>query len=240
MKGNGIEVGSLAFTTQKAATEYFRAILYRHGLGATIPEPDATELRWLLDRHPYAAQKIGCGVDRFTTQINDAAPGRTTGFLLIRTDGSSTDFSYLTCIKAPSALIDAKRAMRGEITADILAAKRDYFAKHANAAGEICCPLTGNWITIDDADADHGIVRTLDTLIMAFLAARCIKPAADFVDDHADNQYGPRMRDRALAEAWRTYHHELAAIRVVAAAANRAAAAKSKVRKADRQLRLTV
>jgi hypothetical protein len=235
-----IEIGSLTFATQKATVEHFRAILHRHGVGTTIPEPDATELRWLLNRHPWATQKIGCGVDRFTTQINPTPGQRTTEFVIIRTDGSSTEFSYRNCIKAPTALTDAKKAMRAEITPDILAAKEAYFAKHADAAGRIRCPITGEWITSDEADADHAPPRTLDTLIMAFLTARGITPAADFVDDHTDNQHGPQMRDRALADAWQNYHHKLAAIRVVSAAANRARAALSKVRKADRQLQLVV
>jgi Protein of unknown function (DUF3223) len=92
-----IDIGPLRFATQKAAVEHFRAMLYRHGIGVTIPEPDATALRWLLVRHPYAAQKLGSGIVYFSTQYNSALGQQTsTGFVAIRADGSRTDFSYYT------------------------------------------------------------------------------------------------------------------------------------------------
>jgi hypothetical protein len=54
----------------------------------------------------------------------------------------------------------------------------------------------------------------------------------------ADNQYETRLRDPALASAWRDYHHELAVIRVVAKGANLARSHEGRVKKKDAQLRL--
>jgi hypothetical protein len=52
------------------------------------------------------------------------------------------------------------------------------------------------------------------------------------------NQYEPRIKDPALADAWRAYHHKLAVVRVVAKSANLAHSHQGKVREEDRQLRL--
>jgi hypothetical protein len=231
-----IVVGKLTFPTQKAATAHFRTILHRHGAGVRIPEPDATGLCWLLERHPYAAQKVGCGVKYFTTQ-HEAEYG-TLHFVLVRTDDSQTDFSFLHCIKAPTALSDAKQAMRAEVTPDILDAKAEFFRRNANADGKVLCPVSNVWIGPEEADADHAPPHLFGPMATMFLAARGIEPDAGFVDDHGDNLIGPRMRDRALAADWRKYHHRLAAIRVIARVPHRALSSKSKVRKADRKLDL--
>jgi hypothetical protein len=113
-----MQIGELNFKTQKAAVAHYRSILYRYGNGVRISEPDATHLHWLLSRHPNTDQKIGRGVAQRVPEYG------ATGLVLIRMDGSSTDFSYLTCIKAPSDLADAKEALRAEVREDILEAKR--------------------------------------------------------------------------------------------------------------------
>src|SRR4051812_6625892 len=77
------QVGPLLFPTKNAAKEHFRAILYRHAIGGRIPEPDVSELNWLLERHPEADQKIGTGIDHFS--VRPALYG-TRCFEAVRTD----------------------------------------------------------------------------------------------------------------------------------------------------------
>jgi hypothetical protein len=61
---------------------------------------------------------------------------------------------------------------------------------------------------------------------------------AGFIVPQADHQYQARMADRKLADEWRAFHHKMAAIRVVAKAANLARGHESRVKKADKQLNL--
>jgi hypothetical protein len=58
-----VQIGSLDFATKKSAIEHFKAILHRQVLGAAIGGIDATELLWLLERHPEYALKAGAGID---------------------------------------------------------------------------------------------------------------------------------------------------------------------------------
>jgi Protein of unknown function (DUF3223) len=231
-----IEIGSLCFATKSAAVKHFQNILYRHAIGVPIPEPDATELGWLLERHHEYKQKLGAGIDYFITE--NAVYG-TRGFRIIRIDKSSTDFSYLKCIdgKAPTPLSEALRAMRAEVAGDILQKKRDWFGDHAAADGTVLCAISNMPISLDEAHADHAPPRSFGTLAIAFLEARGIDPAA-LVTPSTDNQYEPRIKDPELAEAWRAYHHQLAVIRVVAKSANLARAHQGRVREKDKQLRL--
>jgi hypothetical protein len=231
-----IEVGDLRFATKAAAINHFRGMLHRHPIGVRIPEPDASELGWLLERHPEYCQKQGAGIDYFITE--KTVYGKR-GFRIIRIDKSSTDFSYNCSINgtAPTALSEALRAMRAEVVDDILGKKHDYFREHGGPDGTVPCAITNVPITIDGAHADHAPPRSFGTLAIAFLEALGIDPAT-FITPPADNQYEPRIADPVLAEAWRAYHHKLAVIRVVAKSANLARSHQGKVREKDRQLRL--
>lgn len=231
-----VDLGFAEFGSKSAAKEHFRAMLNRYQAGQTVKAEDAAELECLLDSHPEAADKIGCGVAEF--RVRDAAYG-TICFEVVRTDGSATDFSYASCIDGrASPLQEALRALRQEVQDDIMRAKRDYFAQHADAEGRVLCPVSGVRITIEEAHADHASPLPFAVMAKLFLSARGIVPDRSTVQPPADNQYVPRLADHTLADEWRKYHHQNAAIRVVAAPANRKAAAASKVRKSDRQLKL--
>lgn len=232
-----VEIGALRFPTKDAAKGYFRDILYRHVIGSRIPDPDATALSWLLERHPEVDEKIGAGIDYFS--VRDAIYG-TRCFDIVRTDGSTTDFSFGSCVhgKAPPPLTEAITALRAEVTDDILKKKRDWFHEHGDAEGKVACAITGMRIAIDEAHADHAPPRPFGTLAITFLTARRIQPGPSLVTPPADNQYQPLLADRKLAQEWCDYHHELAVIRVVAKGVNLAMGHDSKVKKKDKQLKL--
>ena len=189
-----------------------------------------------MERHHEYRQKLGAGIDYFITE--NAAYG-TRGFRIIRLDKSSTDFSYPKCIdgKAPTPLSEALKAMRAHVADDILQKKREWFCHHAAADGTVPCAITGMAISLDEAHADHAPPRSFGTLAIAFIEARNID-LETFVTASTDNQYVPRIRDPEIAEAWRTYHHKLAVIRVVSRQANLANAHQAKVRARDKQLQL--
>ena len=79
--------------------------------------------------HPEAGDKIGPGVDSFSVE---RAPGRSFGtrcFWVTRSDGTRTEFSYLTCLsgkaRSPLAdLMDAARAAAGVPTRSPAARRR--------------------------------------------------------------------------------------------------------------------
>jgi len=232
-----IEIGGLSFPTKSAAAEHFREMLYRHYPGQVIGDPDSTQLGWLLERHSESADKFGSGAKSFSVR---AAIFNTRCFEIVRTDGSTTDFSFKNCIdgKAPSDQAQVMAALRAEVTSDILDSKRAWFTEHGDADGKVECAITGARISFDEAHADHAPPISFGTLAVTFLAARGIEPTIELVRPAADNQYQPLLADRALAGVWVAYHHKLAVIRVVAKKANLSRAHEGKVRNKDRQLKL--
>jgi hypothetical protein len=209
-----IVIDSLTFNTQKAATEHFKEILRTHDDGQRIPEPHHTQLRALLDRHTEAAKKIGCGVDYFIIRRN---PAGTRGFWVVRTDGTMIDFSYPHCIRGRdgSHREEVRKALRHEISEEIIAMKNRYFRIHGDSQGRVPCAIGGCPITLDDADADHfptPFVRIAD----GFIAEKGINPpATDWLDWPQDAATPPRLKDRKLADEWRRFHWEIARIRIV-------------------------
>ena len=92
-------IASLTFPTKRAAKDFFREIRDRYKDGERIAREDDGYLRDLVAVHPEAGLKIGCGISHFTVET-DSEFGTTRHFVIHRTDGSSTDVSFLSSIDA--------------------------------------------------------------------------------------------------------------------------------------------
>lgn len=232
-----VDIGGLRFASKGAAEDYFRSMLYRYAVGERIPDPEATELNWLLERHPEFVDKSGVGIEYFN--VRSALFG-TRCFEINRTDSSKTDFSFKSCVngKAPSALSEAITALRAEVAEDILKEKRAWFKANGGTEGKVACALTGIRISQEEAHADQAPPRSFGTLAVTFLKARGIEPDSTFVTTPGDNQYQPRLADPKLAQEWKDFHHDLATIRIVAKRGNLSRSHEGKVKKRDNQLRL--
>jgi hypothetical protein len=92
-----VEIGELQFATKRAATEYFREMLYRYQPGERVADDDAVALAELLRLHPEADEKRGPGVSYFFVQQSESWP--TPCFWLHRVDGSVIEFSFRWCLQ---------------------------------------------------------------------------------------------------------------------------------------------
>lgn len=210
-----LEIGGLFFETKGKATEHFQAILYRYEIGVPIPDPDATQLRWLLDRHPEAAIKIGVGIAHFSVR---SALFNTRCFEVVRTNGETTDFSFGGCIdgKSRTPLTESLQAMRSEVTEEIRQKKWEHFRSSPLPSGNALCAISGREISLEESYADHAPPNTFKSIAERFLAENGIVPTPDFTTPPKDNQYRPSMADRELAAKWRAFYTKQAIIRVVA------------------------
>jgi hypothetical protein len=85
------------------AEDHFRSIRDRFPPSTKIasgPEyEDLIALLTLYDANwPAEETKMGSGVSYFETRINRTNGGRTVGFWVVRTDGTSIDFSFIKAI----------------------------------------------------------------------------------------------------------------------------------------------
>jgi hypothetical protein len=104
MTAKGVDLATLSFPTQRAATQFFGEMLSRYRPGDWVNETDARHLAALLERHTERDEKIGCGVDHFEVVWADYG---TQCFHVVRSDGTGRNFSYHHCIR--SAVDHAKQ-----------------------------------------------------------------------------------------------------------------------------------
>lgn len=219
--------------TQKGATEHFRHIRDRYADKVPINDAqDHEDLLALLERYDAAHgeedSKIGVGVDFFEVRTNYGSGGPTRGFWLHRSDGSTTDFSFLWAIRGipKPQYQEFAEACRAAVDQELKAAKRRFFDTHANADGLVPCELTDTLLSFETAHLDHAH-PSFGALVITFRAARGWHAAipAGTLTRPSDNQLITTFVDPAVADAFKAFHRRAAMLRVIAPGANLARAA---------------
>jgi hypothetical protein len=210
-----ILIGERTFPSQKAALDFAREVRDRYDDGEVIAEPDAAFLQDLLSLHPEADQKFGKGITHFSVQA-DAVFGTTRHFVVHRKDGTSTDFSFKSCIEGSSARRDALSALREAVADQITGFKKSAFAGKT----EVPCAVRGTLTSYRDAHVDHIPPRTYAALVAGWLRQEGIGLLNVAVTPPADNQVLTEMTDWQQIESWRAFHGKHARLRVVCWEAN--------------------
>uniref|UniRef100_A0A6M3JAD2 DUF3223 domain-containing protein n=1 Tax=viral metagenome TaxID=1070528 RepID=A0A6M3JAD2_9ZZZZ len=212
-----LAIGDMSFATKKAALEHFRAVLGRSKVGETIDGPDHGQLLALLNRHPDALAKIGVGVAHF---IVDVAAFGSRCFVVVRADGSSTDWSYRTAVAGVgrSLLEEFLAAARFEIAPEMQAFKREYFDRYES--GMAPCQTTGQMISIHDAHVDHQPPHTFRAICDRFLDDEKMVPSYEWLSAPADNQHSCRFTNETLRQRFIDLHRRLADLQIVEASVN--------------------
>ena len=230
-RGKPVEIRTRTFENQKVATAYFKEILNRYQPGEQLSNDDALDVSALLERHPNFVSKIGCGVDYF--QVIGTEHG-TNCFCIVRTDGSTTDFSYPRCITGrPSTKKDlVSRAFRSVVQVDLFNAKDKFFQANRDGEGYVTCAVSGQQITHTDAHIDHRQPLVFEVIVATFLSSRRMDYESVKILSGADGQVTPEIADAELARDFRAYHKDIAKLDVVAKGVNLSLSAKHRIRPA--------
>ncbi|MEJ1937667.1 DCL family protein, partial [Nostoc sp. NIES-2111] len=206
---NGIE-----FKFQKNAIEYFKNMLERYHNGQTVKNDDYNMLLALLERHPEADKKMGCGVKRIYKDKTDMP---TSCFWIERTDGSKTDFSYRTAISAKSKSLyqEFLEACRNAVQDDLKLTKEKFFDKFADEHGKIECAISGDKIAIYESHLDHRKPLTFQVIVNTFIAANDIEIKREMLSISQDAQCQTTIVDVNIKDKFRRYHHKIAQLRII-------------------------
>jgi hypothetical protein len=90
-----VNLGTISFPTQQAASLFFKAMLSRYSPEDTVSNTDGVALAELLKRHPDYDRKVGNGIHHFEVMRADF---NSKCFAIVHRDGSRVDFSYKICI----------------------------------------------------------------------------------------------------------------------------------------------
>jgi hypothetical protein len=223
MRGHQVVVGSgdsaMVFETKAKALAYCKSMLARYRNGENANDEDARFLRNLLERHPEAHQKIGCGTKRF---FRDRTDQGTDCFWLERNDGIKTEFSYVSCVNAKgnSLYQEFAEACRQAVQPYLDAAKKAHFEKHGDADGKVPCEVTGELVAIYESHLDHKKPMTFQVIVATFIAARKIEIRPDMLSTSQDAQFVTTFVDKELERDFRNYHSSVAVLRIVMPRAN--------------------
>ena len=228
-KGKPVELATRNFATRALATKFFKAMLGRYTPGERVSETDFMDLAALLERHTEYKQKIGCGLDHFTVMMTEHG---TQCFLIVRTDGSGTDFSYPHCIRgqAPSRKQEVSAALRHTVQFTIYDARNQFIAKHKDANGLVSCAETDEWVRPEDAHMDHRRPMTFQVIVTTFLAERGLAVEDVPISEGEDNQVRPKILDPDLIHEFQTFHNDVAQLDLVKKSANLAQASQHRLK----------
>jgi hypothetical protein len=205
-----VQIGDRVYRTKKDATAAIREVLYRYPVGATLNPEDAQFIAQLLLEHPEAKDKILCGVASFQIEQN----GPTRGFWLTRTDGTRTDFSYVSCLTPVTPERDALNGLRSAIKDQVMAFRDSEFGGRE----AVPCAVTGVPVERSNSHVDHK--PTFAELVERFLAERNRTLGSIAVEPTTDGDTETRIADPELVSAWQEFHRKHASLRVVSRKAN--------------------
>lgn len=206
-------IAGLFFATQKELASHVSAMLRDYGQYAPtrLMEDDAAFMGDLLQRHPSADKKIGCGVAAIWVKRNGVFGN---GFYVERTDGTFVDFSYKQCIRPFTHASKAKFAFRRAIDDQVLLIKKEAF----HETGSIICLVTGEMIIWETAHVDHEPPLTFASLLTEYCTLRGID--LDTIELYESKSGIGKLLPPDIERDWAEWHQAHARLRVISADAN--------------------
>lgn len=219
MARDPIIVGHKTFKTQKDALEFFKEMLNSYRVNTTINGENHDLLLAVLERHPEAQQKIGVGIKRFYKAPTDKG---TNCFWVERTDGTKTDFSYLTAVKAKDKSLyqEFSEACRNAVSNDLTKAKEMFFMENADENGKVECEITGDKIAIYESHLDHKKPMTFQVIVNTFILANNITLSKQMISASKDQQFEKEFTDQVIKAKFIDYHHKIAQLRIINSKSN--------------------
>lgn len=210
----------LEFNTKAEATKWCQDLLYSSKGLEAIKGMDRFRLFALLARHPEAEQKAGAGVQDFFVDQAPSGGYGTVCFHVRRLDGTSTDFSFVTCIKgkAKTPWDDFRDAARLAVQDSLMDDKRAWFDQQGSDTAP--CPETGEPITFQTAHVDHRPPMLFIEICRAYLEQRNLTPDYTWISTPADNQSRACITDPDCLAGWIAFHDEHADLQVISKTQN--------------------
>lgn len=197
------------FARKSDLEDEIRRIIYSYPLETPVADPDFRFLIDVLKHHAGWLEKSDGGVVAIKPRAYTAWSGTTTGLVLVIADWSEVDISWVVALK-PGGMCSAK--------VNVAAAARFEIVSQRNAASAAVpdgspCPLCGEPLLKGNRHVDHAPPYSFDRILTEFveLFAGRFENIALVPYDVTQDQFA----DRDLADTWRDYHGNFAALRVI-------------------------
>lgn len=202
------------FKTKKSVEDKVKGIFKNNKDGYLFKE-DFDFVRDLLNNHPEAESKIGCGVSGI--MIGKSTKFGTRCFFIHRTDGTMTDLSYHECLAQTPNERKFANACRNSVSEYIQDYKYECFAEDNSPV----CPCTGESLSLNNSHVDHKSPNTFKKIVDDFISEYKIDiNKVSYLDGDEDNCFGEYFADPNLAFAFNQYHWMKAELQLVSVRAN--------------------
>ncbi len=230
MPSKPVSIATREFDSRGDATAFFKEMLNRYEPGERVGDEDFLDLSALLERHHEYGQKVGVGIDHFEVIMTEHG---SQCFRVVRTDGTGTDFSYLTCVKGtpPSHKTEVSRGFRHAVRIDLFRARDKFFAEHKGDDGRVACAITKERITIDEGHMDHLPPMTFEVIVTTFLAGKGLGLDQVPISASADDQVFTNIADPNLQDEFRSFHAKVASLDFVKSTINLAQSSRERVKR---------
>lgn len=211
-------IGGLTFNTKTAVTDYTKETLLGTEAGQALSGERFGVIRDLLNFHPEAEQKIGCGVERIEVRRNPEFGHNARGFWIVRTDGTETDFSYKKCLEGDSAYRNKFiRACRFAVKQHM----EDFKSRFFDMAVNPTCQLTGASLTTQNSHVDHIPPYTFERIVQSFAVLNSLNlDDPSLCENGTDGLLIPSFATELIRDKFVYYHNAHAQLRVISADAN--------------------
>jgi hypothetical protein len=212
-----------SWPSKKAAKQHFKDMLARYMDGDIISDfNDHSDLAALLERFDVLVAegppKIGAGIERFERRLNRGDGWSSSGFWVVRSDGTSTDFSYPNAIDgAPkSTAQEFYDACHNAVSKDLLSMKQNQFDRFGDADGKLECDVTGDLISYSEAHLAHAD-PTFGTIVNAFRERMGWDKnlPVGLLTVAGDAQLSTTFAEDKNSAAFKAFHHGIAIMRIV-------------------------
>lgn len=203
-----VELPSKTFSSKAEARSFFSDMLNRYKDGDQISPDDGVLLFEFLQRHPEAEEKIGNGVDLF---FRKRSPDHgTSGFHVLRQDGTATDFSLKQCLTGKKPTVDDYfyRACRTAVSPYLIGMKNDIFR------GElVTCKRSGVRLTEANSNLRHTIPKFIK-IVEDFKSKYNITANMNMMRESADMQYSVCFSDLCIEKKFVEFHRSCANLEI--------------------------
>lgn len=211
-------VGPHVFSTKQRVRDHARSILIGQTLEVPIEGTQREFLIGLLERHPNATRKFGCGIQDVFVRINwKTEHYEDRCFWLRRVDGTETDWSYRECIYPTDHRSKLLHVCRVEIHEAI----KNFRDRERERLGETAiCPISQKAFVTATAHVDHVYPDTFESLIERFIADQGLVISEVEIISGRDATIRDQFADWKLAVAWRRFHAANAVLRLLPSSTN--------------------
>jgi hypothetical protein len=231
------------FQSKSSLRKTLTAIIGSQSPGGRLSGPDDSLFREVLGWHPDAATKIGPGIRSFRVERHPTF--RSSVLILERTDGTTTDVSYLAAVarigqpandndRSSSSIARANflRAAREAIRPQIEVFRRAAQTAAADPLGRIRCEVTDVLLSPNAVDIDHELPCDFASIVEAFVAEHELVIAQVKILGFEDGSTRRYFADPKMAEGFADFHLKRARLRVIDRAVHRRISAEASSRAA--------